>query len=201
MSQSRENGKIYGTLELHDFTDHTYYPVRPSYAGDIKYSVQSNDHNGWLLCNGRSLDSVSHAKLYNVIGTSFGSDEEGSFKIPDCRGRVLGMIGSGSGLTSRSLGDVLGEEKHTMTINELARHTHTINDPGHSHTYTGTPNDQGVNTLTTQNDAADNYRTSQNTGVSSTGITNNTTGNSLPFNVMQPTVFIGNVFIFSYITV
>ena len=197
MAQSAKNGYIYGSLDLCDNGDQSFYPVKPSYAGDIKYSVQSSDHNGWLKCDGRSLLRTTYPNLFNIIGTSFGSDNATTFKLPDCRGRVIGTLGSGSGLTSRSLGDLVGEERHTMTVNELVTHTHTINDPGHNHSYVNNTNDQNVNTLTTQDSAADNADLSATTGTSTTGITLNTTGNTLPFNVMQPTIFMGNVFIFS----
>jgi hypothetical protein len=58
-------------------------------------------------------------------------------------------------------------------------------------------NDQSVNTLTTQDSAADNADLSATTGTSTTGITINATGGGNAFNIMQPTLFIGNVFVFS----
>ena len=198
MAQSAKNGYIYGSLDLCDNGDKSFYPVKPSYAGDIKYSVQSDDHNGWLKCDGRSLLRTTYPKLFAIIGTSFGNNDSITFKLPDCRGRVIGTIGNGSGLSSRTLGDVVGEETHTMTVSELATHSHTITDPGHHHSYVNNTNDQGVNTLTTQDSAADNADLSATTGNSTTGITVNNTGNSTPFNVMQPTIFMSNIFIFAY---
>jgi microcystin-dependent protein len=90
-------------------------------------------------------------------------------------------------------------ERHTQTISEMPSHNHTINDPGHSHSYANNANDQDVNTLTTQDSAADNAETGgQTTGTSTTGITINPNGGGQSFNVMQPTIFIGNVFIFAH---
>ena len=83
--------------------DQFFHEVKPSYSGDLKYSVQSDDHNGWLKCDGRSVSRAIHAKLFAVIGTSFGSQSPTTFTLPDCRGRVLGVIGSGTGLTNRTL--------------------------------------------------------------------------------------------------
>jgi microcystin-dependent protein len=66
--------------------------------------------------------------------------------------------------------------------------------------------DQSVNTLTTQSDSADQVDYNQTTGSSSTGVTINTnttgitvnnTGGDGAHNNMQPTVFIGHVFIYS----
>ena len=57
MAKSVKLGYTYSALDLVDGTQvsgNKYYPVKPSYAGDLKYSVQSTDHNGWLKCDGRS---------------------------------------------------------------------------------------------------------------------------------------------------
>lgn len=200
MAKSVKLGYTYSALDLVDGTQvsgNKYYPVKPSYAGDLKYSVQSTDHNGWLKCDGRSLNRVTYAKLFSVIGTAFGNNDGVTFKLPDCRGRVLGTIGNGSGLTARTLGAVVGEETHTMTISEMPSHSHGVTDPGHNHSYTNNTNDQSVNTLTTQDSAADNADLSATTDTSTTGISINNTGSSTPFNVMQPTIFISNIFIFS----
>ena len=200
MSKSTQLEYTYSGLNLKDNTQVSgdkFHPVKPSYAGDLKYSIQSSDHNGWLKCDGRSLNRVTYAKLFAVIGTAFGNDDSVTFKLPDCRGRVLGTIGSGSGLTSRVLGSYVGEETHTMTISEMPSHNHGITDPGHHHSYVNNTNDQSVNTLTTQDTAADNADLSATTGTSTTGITINNNGGGNAFNVMQPTIFISNIFIFS----
>ena len=41
--------------------------------GDLKYSLQTADHNGWLLCNGRSYTSAEYPELYAAISGSFGT--------------------------------------------------------------------------------------------------------------------------------
>lgn len=199
MSKSVQLGYTYGALDLMDGTQVSgdkIHPVKPSYAGDLKYSVQQDDHNGWLKCDGRSLNRVTYAKLFSVVGTAFGNNDSVTFKLPDCRGRVLGTIGNGTGLTSRALGAVVGEETHTMTISEMPSHSHGVTDPGHNHSYVNNTNDQSVHTLTTQDTAADNANLSATTGTSTTGITINNNGGGNAFNVMQPTIFISNIFIF-----
>jgi microcystin-dependent protein len=83
-----------------------------------------------------------------------------------------------------------------MTVSEMPSHSHGVTDPGHNHSYTNNTNDQTVSALPGET-AADNNDLSATTGTSTTGISINNTGSGTPFNVMQPTIFISNIFIFS----
>jgi microcystin-dependent protein len=182
-------------------------------TGDLKWSIQNIDHDFWLKCDGRSMSRIRFPTLFELIGTTYGSDDAQTFKLPDCRGRVVGCIGAGAGLTSRSAGTSLGTETHTLTIPEMPTHNHGITDPGHAHgitdpghthSYVNNTNDANPAVSATTTDVADNTDLNQTTGSSltgisvntnTTGITTVTTGNSQPHNNMQPTIFIGNVFI------
>ncbi len=83
-------------------------------------------------------------------------------------------------------------------------HTHTIYDPGHTHGYINHSNVQSVTPLAEQ--AADQSPTNQTTDPSTTGIVINTNGSHYHqmnpaggnqyHNNMQPTIFMGNMFIF-----
>lgn len=44
--------------------------------------------------------------------------------LPPVSGRLIGASGAGSGLTSRTLGDTVGEETHSITTGEMAPHGH-----------------------------------------------------------------------------
>ncbi len=48
--------------------------------------------------------------------------------IPKALGRAMAVAGAGAGLTSRTLGAVVGHEA-------LQQHSHGVNDPGHDHVY------------------------------------------------------------------
>lgn len=192
-------------------------------VGDYKWSANSSDFNGWLICDGRELSRNSYPELFAIIGTSFGSTSSSTFKLPDCRGRTPCAIGHGDGLTNRQLGIYIGEELHTLLVEEMPTHTHTgttsnsgahthdINDPGHIHTQTTINDDFNNSGLNPPGFSADNSgsQTWSNIDPNVTGITivssglhNHTfttapTGESVPHNNMQPSVFLGSVFIYS----
>jgi microcystin-dependent protein len=90
---------------------------------------------GWLLCDGSAISRTIFAALYAVIGTTYGAgDGSVTFNLPDARGRTMIGAGQGTGLSSRTLGAKGGEESHVLSMPELAAHTHTVNDLGHTHT-------------------------------------------------------------------
>lgn len=184
-------------------------------VGDYKFSAQTDDFNGWLKCDGRILNIDEYVGLYEVIGTSFGDDGEGTFQLPNLQGRVPGVIGQSVG-QDHTLGEAIGAETHTLTIDEMPVHNHAITDPGHTHnitdpghTHSGDRYTTGVqdtdNAFGTQQAADNNFQTgnvnSSTTGITintaTTGITVNNRGGGQPHNNMQPTIYIGSMFIFS----
>ena len=171
------------------------------HIGEFKYTVRSQDFNGWMLCDGRELLISDHEPLYNVIGTTFGSSDSNHFALPDYRGRALAMMGSGPGLSTRAWGQSVGEETHQLTVPEMPSHGHTVNDPGHSHTQVTYNDDYNLTNGTPPafaKDAATNAPvTWSNINSTTTGVSLNSCGGSAAHNNMQPTLFGGNVFIFS----
>jgi microcystin-dependent protein len=192
------------------------------YVGDTKTSAIAFDHYGWLVCDGRSLSKTSYPLLFNVIGNSFGGSGD-TFNLPDPKGRVIGYTGTGTGLTSRTAGTNLGAETETLDISEMPSHnhggttgtdgdhTHGVNDPGHSHVYVLAKDDGNSSHTDGQHPAGDAAVTSDpkntTTQSSTTGITLNNAGDhshtialqggGQPFSNMQPTLFFGNMFIYS----
>jgi microcystin-dependent protein len=76
--------------------------------------------------------SNSWAPLQNASGTPIGRGGSAAadwaahcrLVLPRQLGRALAIAGSGSGLTSRALGEYLGEEAHAPSISETALHGH-----------------------------------------------------------------------------
>jgi len=76
--------------------------------------------DGYLLCDGSSYAETDYPELFAVVGTQFGGSG-GSFNVPDLRGLV--PLGVGSGF---AMGDVGGEQDHTLGTSEIPSHSHTI---------------------------------------------------------------------------
>jgi microcystin-dependent protein len=166
--------------------------LKDAVVGDFKWSVRNSDFSGWVLCDGRSLNRVTYSQLYEVIGTTFGSSSGTTFKVPDCRGKVAGAAGTGSGLTARSLGDVDGSETHTLTVPEMPSHSHTTNANGGQNGF-GLVTANGYNTVVD----TDYSLGELNVWTTPYALTVNNTGGGNAFSVMQPTIFLGNVFIYT----
>lgn len=99
----------------------------------------------WLLCYGQAVSRTGYSALFAVIGTTFGSgDGTTTFNLPDLRGRFpLGQDDMGGSSANRvtsaqadTIGGSSGAETHTLTIAELASHSHTVLTSG-SGTTTG----------------------------------------------------------------
>jgi len=190
--QSKLCGKIFGDLRLYNEIDNTWIYVKPPTIGDVKYSIVEKDHAGWLICDGRSLSRTNYPELFELIGTKYGNVDANTFNLPDCRGRVLGAIGSGSGLTSRSAGTLIGAETHVLTTGEIPSHSHTSNAVGGT---VGLITADGTNTAIN----VDSSSTEPNIYAAPAALTINNAGGGGAHNNMQPTAFLGNVFLFGKI--
>ena len=151
-------------------------------VGDYKISAQNSNHGKWLICNGQEASRTGKADLFTLIGTNFGvGDGSTTFNLPDMRGRVPGMVGAGAGLTSRSIGNSVGAEQRILTQAQLPNYNlvHTK--------YQGACT-SGIWEDREARGGCDmrNYNININSG-----------GSDQPFNIMQPTGFIGNLFIFA----
>ena len=123
--------------------------------------------NGWLLCDGSAISRTTYADLFAVIGTSFGEgDGSTTFNLPDLRGRV--GVGKSSDTEFDTLGEIGGEKKHTLTIDEMPRHDHGIYNTNAS---------GGDQTWTVSSAGSKGWGTNWKTTY---------TGGSQPHNILQP---------------
>lgn len=75
--------------------------LRAPSVGELKYSLQTGNHNGWLFCNGQDVSRTKYQTLFNKLGTTFGTgDGSTTFNLPDYRGFFLRGYGLATGLSS-----------------------------------------------------------------------------------------------------
>jgi microcystin-dependent protein len=86
---------------------------------------------GWALCNGQLLAIAENDVLFTLIGTTYGGDGQTTFGLPDLRSRVPVGTGQGSGLNAYLIGQSVGVETVTLTVNQLPQHQH-VYSPGAS---------------------------------------------------------------------
>ena len=116
-----------------------------AYAGGTRYF--------WLPCDGSSYSRTLYDDLFDVIGTSFGSESGSTFNVPDFRGRTPIGTGTGTGgaaedtatgtaptggstLTARDLGEWGGRESFAIAEANLPTHVHAQSE--HQHDFAGT---------------------------------------------------------------
>lgn len=87
--------------------------ARMNHAGDLKHGLQTADHDGWLICDGRSLVRASYADLFTVVGTTYGAADGTHFNLPDLRGRTLVGLGTHADVNSLSDSDGLAVASRT----------------------------------------------------------------------------------------
>lgn len=81
----------------------------------------------FLLCEGQAVSRTTYAALFAAIGTKYGTGNgTTTFNLPDLRGRVpVGVDGAAGRLTANdTIGAAAGEEKHVLSIAEIAVHNH-----------------------------------------------------------------------------
>jgi microcystin-dependent protein len=92
-----------------------------AYLSEIRIMPFAFAPAGWALCNGQTLAINQNAALFALLGTAFGGNGISTFALPNLQGRVPMHVGNGF-----NRGVVAGEASHTLTINEMAAHNHTL---------------------------------------------------------------------------
>jgi microcystin-dependent protein len=99
-------------------------------AGVISQFAGTSAPEGYLLCEGQSLSTVTFGNLFSVIGYTYGGSGS-SFTLPNLRGRI--PVGRDTAQTEFDvLGETGGGKTHTLTEAQMPSHTHIQNS--HNHT-------------------------------------------------------------------
>jgi microcystin-dependent protein len=89
---------------------------------------------GWAFCNGQLLPINQNQALFSLLGTTFGGNGQTNFSLPNLQGKT--PIHFGNGFT---LGETGGEQAHTLNIQEIPAHSHTLNATNASTANTNLP--------------------------------------------------------------
>lgn len=164
-------GRMYGTTDLGlRFTDTGtgWAPDGIPVGGGFDWFGTADPSPELMICDGRAISRTTYAGLFLQIGTTFGvGNGTTTFNIPSTADRVLVGV---SGTIAR--GATGGEKTHTQTVTELASHAHLF---GPDNNYKPAVNQAGAE-----------VQGGIGTGPIVHGATIQPTGDSTPFNVMQP---------------
>lgn len=81
--------------------------------------------NGWLLCDGSVIEQEDYPELFEVLAGNYGIISREEIRLPDLRGKVT--VGKDStDADFDTLGNTGGEKTHTLTVNEMPKHSHNF---------------------------------------------------------------------------
>lgn len=78
---------------------------------------------GWMICDGSTLQIAQYPTLFTVIGATFGGDGHTTFALPDLRGRTPVCDSQSSTFV---IGQSGGSETVTLTTTEMPGHQHGL---------------------------------------------------------------------------
>ena len=92
-----------------------------AFVGEIRAVSFGFTPKNWAECNGQFLAISQYQKLYDVIGATYGGDNENVFALPDLRGRVPIHLSD-----EHPIGASGGEPEHALVEAEIPQHIHFL---------------------------------------------------------------------------
>ena len=87
------------------------------FIGEIRPFAFGFAPKGWAVCAGQTLAITQNTALFSILGTTYGGNGLSTFRLPDLQGRSPFATGG-----EIALGQVGGEESHTLTPAETPQH-------------------------------------------------------------------------------
>ena len=179
-------------------------PYNIPLGGMLEFTGTTAPNGSFVLPFGQAISRSIYAAYFAMVGTTYGAGDGSTFNVIDKRGRVSAgkddMGGSAAsrltstyfGTSASALGAVGGLESHTLTTAQLASHSHTITDPGHSHTTDARKETNTGAVFVTQ--GGDDLFAAATVNSNTTGITGtNAAGSGSAHNNVQPTIIVNYI--------
>lgn len=95
-------------------------------VGNVEFSARTTAPAGYLYCNGSAVSRATYSRLFDAIGTTFGSgDGSTTFNLPDLRNEFIRGAQPGSRGVGVTESDATRSHTHTGTTASAGSHVHT----------------------------------------------------------------------------
>lgn len=91
------------------------------FIGQIMWTANTFCPRNWAETSGQMLPISSYQALFSLIGCEYGGNCQTTMALPDLRGRA--MVGADG---QAPIGSAYGTYQHTMTVQEMPAHSHTL---------------------------------------------------------------------------
>ena len=97
------------------------------FTGEIQIFGFNFAPSQWALANGATIALQQNPTLYALLGTQYGGNGTSTFQLPNFVNRVAVSQGQGPGLTSRVMGETVGENQVSLNQSQIPQHNHALN--------------------------------------------------------------------------
>lgn len=97
------------------------------FLGEIRIFGFSYAPYAWATCNGALVPLRQQSALYTLLGTTYGGDGSTTFQLPNLAARGVCNAGQAPGLNTYALGQTFGDNAVTLTVAQIASHSHQAN--------------------------------------------------------------------------
>jgi len=96
------------------------------YLAEIRLFAPDFAPKWWAYCQGQQLAINTNTALFSLLGTTYGGNGVTTFALPNLASRVPVGTGASTTLGTYVLGQIGGEEMHTLISSEMPMHTHSL---------------------------------------------------------------------------
>lgn len=146
-----------------------------AFIGEVRMFSFNFAPRNWATCDGQLLPINQNQALFSLLGTTYGGNGTTNFALPDLRGRTPLHFNN-----TYPLGQKAGEPAHTLTVQELPTHSHSLQGT----TADATANTPGGNLLAKTDSANPLYDSASLVAMDASSI--GAAGGSQPHENMQP---------------